>query len=458
MKISPSHLALRRSRFAVGALIAGVLSVPAGAQNVIEAWGVDSYSQVSAPPTGNDFVRLSTNRTHSVAMRTDGSLVSWGNDNMGQVSNTPSGTGFVQIATGGNHSVALHADGSLTSWGSNVFGQVLGTPSGTNFMSIAAGDKHSIAVRTDGTLVSWGADAFGVVTLTPGGSGFSKVAGGIDMSVALRADGSIVAWGRDEFGQASNAPTGSVYTQIAAGPAHCLALRANGAIVAWGSDFAGEVSNIPPGTGYLHIAAGELYSIAIRPDHKLAYWGVTETEPPATFASAKFEEVAAGFVFTLALRAENSGESYCFGDGPGTACPCAASGYAGEGCANSGASGGATLVGSGDADLALDSFQLHVGGVPGDKPGLVLRGSNQLNAELGNPVGDGLLCTGGQTARSQVQVTVGGNTTLTDFQGLPFGQSSYGAGVQTNYQFWYRDNANTCSGSGFNFSNAWTVT
>ena len=82
----------------------------------------------------------------------------------------------------------------------------------------------------------------------------------------------------------------------------------------------------------------------------------------------------------------------------------------------------------------------------------------QVNGGLGNTVGDGLLCTGGQSARSQVQVTSAGSTSFTDFQGLPFGASSYGAGVETNYQLWYRDPANTCSGTGFNFSNGWTVT
>ena len=84
-------------------------------------------------------------------------------------------------------------------------------------------------------------------------------------------------------------------------------------------------------------------------------------------------------------------------------------------------------------------------------------GESQLNGGSGNIVGDGLLNVGGQTARSQVQVTSSGSTTFTDFQSSSFGASSYGAGVPTNYQFWYRDQANNCSGSGFNFSNAWTV-
>ncbi|MFT7671064.1 MAG: hypothetical protein ACI8X5_003780 [Planctomycetota bacterium] len=153
-----------------------------------------------------------------------------------------------------------------------------------------------------------------------------------------------------------------------------------------------------------------------------------------------------------------AGEAYCFGDSAGANCPCDAFGNAGEGCANSGGLGGTKLAASGTASLSEDSFTLHVTGVPGSKPGLILLGSNQVNNGLGNPVGDGLLCTGGQTARSHVQVTTGGSTVFSDFQGNGFSASSLGAGQPTNYQFWYRDASNACSGSGFNFSNAWTVT
>jgi hypothetical protein len=153
----------------------------------------------------------------------------------------------------------------------------------------------------------------------------------------------------------------------------------------------------------------------------------------------------------------NPGSAYCFGDGTGTACPCSQSGNTGEGCANSGGAGGALLVGSGNPSLAADTFQLDITGVPGNKPGILLRTANQVNGGLGNPVGDGLICGGGSSLRSQVQTTSAGATTYTDFNGALFGAVSIGVGVPTNYQFWYRDTANACGG-GFNFTNAWTTT
>lgn len=161
---------------------------------------------------------------------------------------------------------------------------------------------------------------------------------------------------------------------------------------------------------------------------------------------------AAGFIVEFETGpAAGPGMAYCFGDGTGASCPCSAFGGIGEGCANT-TGLGATLVASGSASVANDTFQLDISGVPGAKPGLVLRGDLQVAI----PAGDGILCSSGGSMRSQVHVTVAGSTTYTDFNGGPFGAVS-NLGAPTTYQFWYRDPANTCSGSGFNFTNGWTV-
>lgn len=50
-------------------------------------------------------------------------------------------------ATASDHSLALRSDGTLIGWGSNSLGQI-NVPDGT-FMAIAAGDTHSLALRAD---------------------------------------------------------------------------------------------------------------------------------------------------------------------------------------------------------------------------------------------------------------------------------------------------------------------
>jgi len=144
----------------------------------------------------------------------------------------------------------------------------------------------------------------------------------------------------------------------------------------------------------------------------------------------------------------NLGAAYCFGDGTGAACPCAAFGAAGEGCLSTSGSG-ALLAASGDADLGNDTWQLDISGAPANKPGLFFQGTNRL---ANVTAGDGLLCS-----NSSLRYAVNG----TDANGN-VSQSGFGAnamsGQTLNYQYWYRDTGNPCGAGGFNFSNGWSVT
>lgn len=153
-----------------------------------------------------------------------------------------------------------------------------------------------------------------------------------------------------------------------------------------------------------------------------------------------------------------SGTPYCVGDGTGAACPCGNNGAAGQGCANS-SGGGATMSGSGSASMSNDTLAFTIAGVAGAKPGLLLRGNNQVNGGLGNGVGDGLICAAGGSQRSQVQITdASGATTFSAWNGNGLGSVANAIGTPTYFQFWYRDPMGGPCNTGFNFSNAWDVT
>lgn len=142
----------------------------------------------------------------------------------------------------------------------------------------------------------------------------------------------------------------------------------------------------------------------------------------------------------------NQGVAYCFGDGSGAACPCGAFGATGAGCLTTSGTG-ATLVGTGDADVSSDSFVMTVTGGPANKPGIFFHGVNQVFL----PIADGILCSNA-TKRYDVNPL--------DSTGAAT-QSGFGAfassAVTLNYQYWFRDPGNPCGG-GFNFSNGWVVT
>ena len=140
-------------------------------------------------PTGNDFVAISAGGRHSLALKSDGSLVAWGFNDDGQVSGTPTGNDFIAIAAGGYHNLALKSDGSLVAWGRTDQGQCNVPAPNTGFVAIAAGYAHSLALKSDGSVVAWGLDDNNQVSGKPAGIGFKTVAAGFYYSLALKSDG-----------------------------------------------------------------------------------------------------------------------------------------------------------------------------------------------------------------------------------------------------------------------------
>src|SRR5262249_15633860 len=109
-----------------------------------------------------------------------GPLVAWGihdgsSSDFGQVSGAPTTGTYIAVAAGLYHSVALRSDGSLVAWGWDGFGQVSQTPATGTFKAVAAGFDHDLAIRSDGSLVAWGDDTYGQVSQTPTTGTFKAV-------------------------------------------------------------------------------------------------------------------------------------------------------------------------------------------------------------------------------------------------------------------------------------------
>jgi len=125
-------------------LLAALLSwiSPARAE-VVCSWGQQRFD-------GQDFIgarfqAIAAGAGHSLALKSDGSIVGWGDDNYGQAA-PPDGNDYVAISAGGRHSLGLKSDGSIVGWGWDYYGQAT-PPDGNDYVAIAAGGWYNLALK-----------------------------------------------------------------------------------------------------------------------------------------------------------------------------------------------------------------------------------------------------------------------------------------------------------------------
>src|SRR6188474_681826 len=109
--------------YAVIGLACLVLTGMARAQSNIKGWGWAVFDSSWSSETA--FVEVAAGSGHTVARRSDGSVVAWGRNDFGQciVPALPVGLTNVEVAAGYGHTVARLSDGSVIAWGYSVNGQ-----------------------------------------------------------------------------------------------------------------------------------------------------------------------------------------------------------------------------------------------------------------------------------------------------------------------------------------------
>jgi alpha-tubulin suppressor-like RCC1 family protein len=324
--------------------VGDLFTVALKTDGTVLAWGDNAFGQLgneafvfrSTPSVAlSGVAKLAVGGAHMVALESDGSVVAWGDSRAAQVGDGTSvnrsapaaviglgpGSGVTDISAGGLHTLALKSDGSVLSWGDNYSGEigdresddasvpsrVLGLASVT---AISAGGAHSVALRSDATVWTWGLDDFGqlgdgtrtatyVGRSTPrpvaGLNGVVKISAGASHTVVLKSDGTLWAWGRNVEGELGDgtrtdrlspvrvASGLTDVVDISAGDAHTLALRRDGTVWAWGAGYAYQLGigtaddhETPVQVvGLSHIVAisASGHSMALKEDGTVWSWG-----------------------------------------------------------------------------------------------------------------------------------------------------------------------------------------
>jgi alpha-tubulin suppressor-like RCC1 family protein len=311
------------------------------------SWGNNSFgrlgdntitsrlSPVSVVGGFTDWTSASAGTSHSLGVRTNGTLWAWGFNGNGRlgddsintsrsspVSVVGGFTDWISASAGNSHSLGLRSNGTLWAWGNNLNGRLgdntitsrlspVSVVGGfTDWIEASAGGDHSLGVRANGTLWAWGSNLNGRLgddSITSRSSPVSVVGGFIDWisasagnshSLGLRANGTLWAWGNNGNGRlgdntitSRNSPVSVVggftdWISASAGGAHSLGVRANGTLWAWGFNGEGRlgddiitsrlspVSVVGGFTDWIEASAGGDHSLGVRANGTVWAWGL----------------------------------------------------------------------------------------------------------------------------------------------------------------------------------------
>ncbi len=288
----------------------------------IASWGMNTDGQCNASASLTNAIAIAAGVSHTLALRSDGTLVVWGQNTYGQCTVPASATNIMAIAASAYNSLALRSDGVVIAWGNNTSGQCTVPPLASNALALAVGSIHALALRSDGTVVAWGNNSYGQCTVPALATNVIAIAAGDYHSLALRADGSIVAWGDNAYQQCIIPASAIHVIAIAAGPMHNLAVRADGSVIAWGANNSffdsrfrrwlgannpyGQCTVPPTATNVIAVAVGASHSLALRRDGKVIAWGLNDVGQCSGASNVRYAtSIASGRDYSIALSRMN---------------------------------------------------------------------------------------------------------------------------------------------------------
>ena len=237
---------------------------------------------------------LSTYRTNTVGLRSDGTVVAAGSNEDGEC-DVSDWRDIIAVSTGNGCIFGLKANGTVIAVGNNLDEQCE-VSNWTNIVAVSAGQWHTVGLRADGTVVAAGSTIDGQCSVS-GWRDIVAVSAGSDFTAGLRSDGTVVA-----TGQLFDVGGWKDIAAISAGGAFLAGLRPDGTVLVT----VPQVLDVSAWTDIVAISAGESHIVGLRADGTVVAAGFNESSACKVSDWTGIVAVSAGDGYTLGLRADGT--------------------------------------------------------------------------------------------------------------------------------------------------------
>ena len=237
---------------------------------------------------------LSTYRTNTVGLRSDGTVVAAGSNEDGEC-DVSDWRDIIAVSTGNGCIFGLKANGTVIAVGNNLDEQCE-VSNWTNIVAVSAGQWHTVGLRADGTVVAVGSTIDGQCSVS-GWTDIVAVSAGSDFTAGLRSDGTVVA-----TGQLFDVSGWKDIAAISAGGAFLAGLRPDGTVLVT----VPQVLDVSAWTDIVAISAGGSHIVGLRADGTVVAAGFNESSACKVSDWTGIVAVSAGDGYTLGLRADGT--------------------------------------------------------------------------------------------------------------------------------------------------------
>ena len=240
----------------------------------VVAKGQLEYMQCQNVGKWTDIVAVASGRWHTVGLKSNGTVVAVGDNEYNDYGecDVSGWTDIVAVASGRWHTVGLKSNGTVVAVGNNEYGQC-DVSGWTDIVAVTAGDCHTVGLKSDGTVVAVGINPYGQCDVS-GWKNIVAVAAGIDHTVGLKSNGTVVAVGDNDYGECDVSGWTDIVA-VAAGIRHTVGLKSNGTVVAVGNNEYGQC-DVSGWTDIVAVAAGNKHTVGLKSDGTVVAVGNNE--------------------------------------------------------------------------------------------------------------------------------------------------------------------------------------